>query len=96
MFECYFLKINIADKNIVKNVHNNLKIKLMEWQALRVRTREKINKHSDKNVRPLVYSDSLPRLIHFAVFSNPRSHIIYSGWKSNIPETMEVKLSSMK
>ena len=37
MFECYFLKKTFQIINIVKKVHNNLKIELMQWQAHSVR-----------------------------------------------------------
>ena len=37
MFECYFLKKTFQIISIVKKVHNNLKIELMQWQAHSVR-----------------------------------------------------------
>ena len=33
MFECYFLKINIAHDKNSKKMPNNLRIELMQWQA---------------------------------------------------------------
>ena len=37
MFECYFLKINIANNKHCKTMHNNLRIELMQWQAHRLK-----------------------------------------------------------
>ena len=37
MFECYFLKINIANNKHCKKGHNRLRIQLMQWQAHRLR-----------------------------------------------------------
>ena len=37
MFECYVLKINIANNKHCKKMHNNLRIELMQWQAHRLR-----------------------------------------------------------
>ena len=36
MFQCYYLKINIANNKHWKKMHNNLRIELMQLQAHRL------------------------------------------------------------